>query len=78
MVTELEISILPDTTVPITVQFTLASTIYFMLSTLFPAHETMLDHAILDQEMLPDDGNISGSDEKKKVDDYRVDETGIA
>jgi hypothetical protein len=49
-----------------------------MLSMLFPAHETMLDHAILEQEMLPDDGNISGSDETKKVDDYRVDETGVA
>ena len=30
----------------------------------------MLDHAVLEQETLPDDGNISGSDEKK------VDETG--
>jgi NCS1 family nucleobase:cation symporter-1 len=76
--TESEISILPDTTVPITVQFILASIIYFILSRLFPAHETMFDHAILDQETLPDDGNISGSDEKKEVDDYRVDETGIA
>jgi len=48
-----------------------------MLSILFPAHETMLDHAILEQEMLPNNGNISGSDEKK-FDDYRIDETGIA
>jgi hypothetical protein len=49
--TELEIQILSDTTVPFTVQFTLALTVYFMLSMLSPAQET-----------LPDDGNISGSD----------------
>ena len=48
-----------------------------MLSMIFPAHETMLDHAILEQETLADDGNISGSDEKK-VDDYRIDETDVA
>ncbi|KAF8502914.1 NCS1 nucleoside transporter family [Russula emetica] len=54
--------------------FTLALTVYFMLSMLFPAHETMLDHTILELETLPDDGNISGSD-TKKVDDYRIDET---
>jgi NCS1 family nucleobase:cation symporter-1 len=57
---------------PYTVQFTLASTIYFTLSRLFPAHETMLDHAIMEQEAIPYDGSISGSDEKK-VDVYRVD-----
>ena len=74
---ELEFLILPDTISLLTVQFTLASTVYFMLSVIFPAHETMLDHAILEQETLADDGNISGSDEKK-VDDYRIDETGIA
>ena len=73
MMTELEIF------VPFTVQFTLASTVYFTLSRLFPAHETMLDHPILEQETLPlaDDGNISGSDDKK-VDGYRIDETGVA
>jgi NCS1 family nucleobase:cation symporter-1 len=60
-----------------TVQFTLALSIYFLLSKLFPAHETMLDHAILEQETLPNDGTISGSDEKKG-DDYRVDEMGLA
>ncbi|KAN0105611.1 NCS1 nucleoside transporter family [Russula decolorans] len=57
--------------------FTLALSIYFLLSKLFPAHETMLDHAILEQETLPNDGTISGSDEKKG-DDYRVDEMGLA
>lgn len=59
--------------------FSLALTVYFMLSMFFPAHETMLDHAILEQETLPDNGNFSGSDEKK-VDDYqiRIDETGVA
>lgn len=75
--TELKILILPDTILPLIVQFTLASTVYFMLSMIFPAHETMLDHAILEQETLADDGNISGSDEKK-VDDYRIDETDVA
>jgi hypothetical protein len=41
---------LVERSVPFTVQFTLASTVHFMLSMLFPAHETMLDHAILAQE----------------------------
>ena len=59
-----------------TVQFTLASTIYFTLSRLFPAHETMLDHAIVEQEALPH-GSIPGSDEKK-VDLYRIDESAVA
>jgi len=48
-----------------------------MLSMIFPAHETMLDHAVLEQETLPDDGKISGRDEKK-VDDYGIHETGVA
>jgi NCS1 family nucleobase:cation symporter-1 len=61
---------------PYTVQFTLASTIYFTLSRLFPAHETMLDHAIMEQKAIPYDGSISGSDEK--VDVYRVDESAVA
>jgi NCS1 family nucleobase:cation symporter-1 len=62
-----------------TVQFTLASTVYFTLSRLFPAHETMLDHAIMEQEALPYAyaGSISGSDEKK-VDVYRVAESTVA
>jgi len=47
-----------------------------MLSILFPAQETMLEHAILEQESLPDNGDISGSDIKK--DDYRIDETAVA
>ena len=40
----------------------------------------MLDHAIIEQEALSYDGrlNIFGSDEKKKVDDYRVDESESA
>jgi len=59
------------------IQFTLASVIYFTLSRLFPAHETMLDHVILEQETFPDDGTISGSDEKK-VDNYRVVEMTVA
>ncbi|KAH9982021.1 cytosine-purine permease [Russula compacta] len=45
--------------------FTLASAIYFTLSKLFPAYETMLDHDILEQETLPDDRSFSGTGEKK-------------
>ena len=75
--TEFEIFILPDATISFATQFTLASTVYFILSMLSPAHETMLDHAILDQETLADDGHIFGSDEKKEVDNYRVDETVV-
>jgi len=56
--TELEISNLWDNTVPFSVQFTLALTAYFMLSMPFPAHETMPDQAILEQETLPDHGKI--------------------
>ena len=65
------ISISPDI-VCYPVQFTLASAVYFTLSRLFPAHETMLDHAILEQETFPDDRSYLGSDEKKvdcQVDD---------
>jgi len=36
--------------------FTLASTVYFALSKLFPAHETVLEHAIIELETLPGDG----------------------
>jgi len=56
--------------------FTLASVVYFTLSKLFPAHETMLEHAILERESLPDDTSVSASDEKK--DGSRVDEVKIA
>jgi hypothetical protein len=37
----------------------------------------MLDHAIMEQEVLPYDGSISGSDEKK-IDVYRADELAVA
>jgi hypothetical protein len=53
-----------------------ASAVYFTLSRLSPAHETMLDHAILEQETLPDDGSYYGGDEKK--DHSRVDEARAA
>ena len=58
-------------------QFTLASTIYFTLSRHFPAHETMLDHAIFEQEALPYDGSIPSGD-KKRADVYQVDESAVA
>ena len=54
------------------VQFTLASAVYFTLSRLFPAHETMLDHAILEQETFSANGSHFANDEKKVG--YRVDD----
>jgi hypothetical protein len=50
--------------IPPNYQFTLASAVYFKLSRLLPAYETMLDHAILGQETLPDDESYYGGDEK--------------
>lgn len=48
-------------------QFTLASTVYFTSSKLFPAHETMLEHAILDkEETSSEDANSSGADAETK------------
>ena len=69
-------SLIPTTelaliSIPPSYQFTLASAVYFTLSRLFPAHEMMLDHAILEQETLPDDGSYYGGDGKK--DHSRVD-----
>jgi hypothetical protein len=61
--------LLPD------IQFTLASVVYFTLSKLFPAHETMLEHAILERESLSDNTSVSASDEKKGgsgVDDVKI------
>lgn len=57
-------------------QFTLASAVYYMLSSLFPANDTMLDRAILDHDMLSDDRCHSTSDGRK--DDTRVDESEFA
>ncbi|KAH8986615.1 NCS1 nucleoside transporter family [Lactarius akahatsu] len=55
--------------------FTLASTVYFVLSKLFPANETILECAIVDLEVPPSDGRASGGVEKG---DVRVDETSVA
>jgi hypothetical protein len=41
------------------VQVSLASTVYFALSKLFPARETFLNRAILELEMPPGDGSLS-------------------
>ena len=38
----------------------------------------MLDHAILEREALPYDESISGSNDEKKIDGYRVDESAVA
>ena len=50
------------------VQFSLASTAYFILSKLFPAHETMLEHAILDTDEASSEHTSSGgiNDDEKK------------
>jgi len=41
------------------VQVSLASTVYFALSKIFPARETVLDRAIIESEMPPGDGGLS-------------------
>jgi NCS1 family nucleobase:cation symporter-1 len=60
----------------LTHKFTLASTVYLTLSKLFPANDTMLDHAILGDGTLSDDRSFSNSDSKK--DDAQVDESKVA
>lgn len=60
----------------LTHKFTLASTVYLTLSKLFPANDTMLDHAILGNWTLSDDRSFSNSDSKK--DDTQVDESKVA
>jgi hypothetical protein len=47
------------------VQFTLAPTVYFTFSKLFPARETMLERAILDKEGTSSEDASSDDDEKK-------------
>jgi hypothetical protein len=44
-------------------QFTLASTVYFTFSKLFPARETMLDRAILDKEETRSEDASNGGDD---------------
>jgi len=56
-------------------EFTLASTVYYTSSKLYPASDTMLDHAILEQDTLSDDRCHSGSDGKQ--DDIQIDETKV-
>jgi len=41
-------------------QFALASAVHFTLSKLFPAQDTVLDHAILELELEPHKGSHSG------------------
>ncbi|KAI9435811.1 cytosine-purine permease [Lactarius indigo] len=55
--------------------FTLASTVYFALSKMFPANETILDRAIVDLETPPSDRRASEGVEKTVV---RIDETRVA
>jgi hypothetical protein len=55
------------------VQFTLASTVYFTLSELFPAYETMLERAILDEEEMSSEHASSGG-----VDDYEKKDRSLA
>ncbi|THH16283.1 hypothetical protein EW146_g4322 [Bondarzewia mesenterica] len=58
--------------------FTLASSVFYVLSVVFPAKETMLDHTILGDEE-PATAEDSASDEKHGNEKYAVDvtETGI-
>lgn len=53
--------------------FTLASTVYFTLSELFPAYETMLERAILDEEEMSSEHASSGG-----VDDYEKKDRSLA
>jgi hypothetical protein len=75
--TDLEISILWDSLLLYRLLYCTVHPGSVDFSMLFPAHEAMLYRVILQQETLPDDGNISGNDEKN-VEDYRVDESGVA
>jgi hypothetical protein len=43
------------------VQYSLASLVYFTLSKLFPPHETVLEHAIVELEPLLGDKSPAGS-----------------
>jgi hypothetical protein len=49
--------------------------VYYTLSKLYPASDTMLDHAILEQDSISGDRCHSGSDGKK--DDIQIDETKV-
>jgi len=60
------------------VQFTLASTVYFTFSKLFPAHETMLDHVILEEETPQEDASSGGDDDDDKKDRDLVDVVKVA
>jgi len=54
----------------------LESVVYFALSELFPAHETIPDYATPEQESLQDNTSYYASDEEKN--DSRIDEVKIA
>ena len=51
-------------------QFSLASMVYFTLSKLFPAHETMLERAILNEEEIPSEHASSGDIDGDKKQDH--------
>ncbi|KAI0063265.1 NCS1 nucleoside transporter family [Artomyces pyxidatus] len=61
--------------------FTLASSVFFVLSRLFPAAETMLDHEILEDDVFtPAEGSYVESGEKqdeKKANTYPVDVSSL-
>jgi NCS1 family nucleobase:cation symporter-1 len=62
----------------LTRKFTLASTIYFTLSKLFPANDTILDHAIIGDGDVTLSDNMSFSNGDSKKDDTQVDESKVA
>jgi nucleobase:cation symporter-1, NCS1 family len=61
---------------PDLIQITLASVVYYTLSKLFPANDTMLDHAILENDGLSDGRSYSGSEGKR--DGTQIDELKVA
>ena len=46
------------------VQFTVASVVYYLASTLYPAHETYMEEAI-----IPDDAELDAAYDAKSADD---------
>ncbi|ETW79909.1 nucleobase cation symporter [Heterobasidion irregulare TC 32-1] len=58
--------------------FTLASSVYYVLSTLFPAKETMLDRAIIEDETPADHEGSVSVDDDKQTDPTDISKTGMS
>lgn len=59
-------------------KFTLASSVYYVLSTLFPAQETMLDRAIIEDETPADHEGSVSVDDDKQTDPADISKTGVS